>query len=117
MQMKILSATCIVIATFLIGCEDPDVIPPTISITNPADGVTLTRAVTIKVDASDDEAVDIVEFSVDGVQIGAASTAPLISNGISLFGLTAKRTTSTRKRQTPREMWELPILYQLLSPN
>lgn len=76
MRMKILSATCIVIATFLIGCEDPDVIPPTISITNPADGVTLTRAVTIKVDASDDEAVDMVEFSVDGVQIGAASTAP-----------------------------------------
>lgn len=45
--------------------------PPSVAITNPADGATVSDSVTITADASDDIGVTQVEFFVDGVSIGA----------------------------------------------
>lgn len=50
---------------------------PTIVVTAPTDGATVTGpTVTISADASDDGAVTAVEFFIDGVSVGSASTAP-----------------------------------------
>ena len=44
--------------------------PPSVSITNPNDGDTVSGTVTVSADASDDNGVDQVEFFVDGGSIG-----------------------------------------------
>jgi hypothetical protein len=44
--------------------------PPSISITNPTDGATVSGTIDITADASDDRGVDHVEFFVDGSSIG-----------------------------------------------
>jgi len=79
--MKKLSAICIILTLFWAGCEDttepePDTTPPTIIITNPVDGTELTESVTIKVDVTDNEGVDMVEIIVDGESIGTVTAAP-----------------------------------------
>ena len=43
--------------------------PPTVTITSPADGATVSAAVTVTADASDDDGVDHVEFFVDNDSI------------------------------------------------
>lgn len=48
--------------------------PPTVTITNPADGATVSGIVTITADASDDHDVAQVEFFVDDVSVGIDST-------------------------------------------
>ncbi len=45
--------------------------PPSVSITSPADGATVSDAVTITADASDNTGVTQVVFKVDGVEIGS----------------------------------------------
>jgi N-acetylmuramoyl-L-alanine amidase len=45
-------------------------VPPSVSITNPADGDTVSGSVTLTADATDDEGVTQVEFFVDGSAIG-----------------------------------------------
>jgi hypothetical protein len=47
--------------------------PPSVSITNPADGDTVSGAVTVMADASDDNGVSQVEFFVDDNSIGVDS--------------------------------------------
>jgi subtilisin family serine protease len=47
--------------------------PPTVSITNPADGATVSGTVSVTADASDDNGVSQVEFFVDGSSIGVDS--------------------------------------------
>ena len=77
--MKKLSAITIIFTLFLVSCEDstePDTTLPTVIITNPVDGATLTEPVTIKVEATDNESVDMVEFVVDGETIGTITSAP-----------------------------------------
>ena len=101
MCIRKLSATCFVLAMFLVGCEDPDTTPPTIAITNPSDGVTLTIPVTIKVDATDDEFVDIVEFIVDGESIGTTSTAPYDFEWIVSFWADGKAHSLVAKATDP----------------
>lgn len=65
------------------GCPDTipttptgDVTPPSISITAPTDGATVSGTVTITVNASDNVAVRSVSYTVDGVAIGSSTTAP-----------------------------------------
>lgn len=53
--------------------DTPTDSPPTVSITNPADGATVSGMVTITADASDDNGVNQVEFFVDGYSIGVDS--------------------------------------------
>jgi hypothetical protein len=45
--------------------------PPSVSITNPANGTTVSNQVTVTANASDDNGVNQVEFFVDGGSIGA----------------------------------------------
>src|SRR5262249_28123429 len=53
----------------------PDTTPPTISITAPADGATVSGVVTVSANASDNIAVAGVQFKLDGVDLGAEATA------------------------------------------
>ena len=54
-----------------------DNVPPTIGLTAPAPGATLTGVVTVSADAADTSAIVDVQFRVDGVNIGGAdATAP-----------------------------------------
>lgn len=54
----------------------PDITPPSVVITQPPNGVTLTAPITIKADAVDNVGVAYVEFLVDGTTMGKDSTAP-----------------------------------------
>ncbi|HET7026294.1 MAG TPA: Ig-like domain-containing protein [Candidatus Limnocylindrales bacterium] len=53
-----------------------DVNPPTVALTAPVDGASVSGDVTISADAADDHAVAAVEFLVDGVSVGTDTTAP-----------------------------------------
>jgi len=55
--------------------------PPSVSITSPANGATVSGTVTVTADASDDKGVSQVEFFVDGASIGVDSDS---SNGWSV---------------------------------
>ena len=53
-----------------------DTTPPTVSMTAPADGATVTGTAAVSSDASDDVAVSGVQFLLDGASLGAERTAP-----------------------------------------
>ena len=54
----------------------PDVTPPTVSMTAPANGATVTgNTVSVSASASDNVAVTSVQFKLDGANLGAADTA------------------------------------------
>ena len=53
----------------------PDTIPPTVSLTAPTSGQTLTGPVTVSANASDDVAVSSVQFLLDGANLGSAVTS------------------------------------------
>lgn len=53
-----------------------DTVPPTVSITAPASGSSVSGSVEITAEASDDVAVATVEFAVNGQSIGTDETAP-----------------------------------------
>jgi hypothetical protein len=60
----------------LTSCGAPVDNPPSVSITNPADGATVSGTVTVSASASDDNGVTQVEFFVDGASIGVDTTSP-----------------------------------------
>jgi hypothetical protein len=53
-----------------------DVTPPSVSITSPTNGSTVSGTVSIQVSATDNVAVASVSLTVDGTTIGTSSTAP-----------------------------------------
>lgn len=53
----------------------PDTTPPTVSITSPANGATVTGRITVFATASDDVSVAGVQFQLDGVNLGAEDTS------------------------------------------
>ena len=53
----------------------PDTIAPTVSITAPADGATVSGSATVTASASDNVGVAGVQFKLDGVNLGAEDTA------------------------------------------
>ena len=53
-----------------------DLTPPTISITAPTGGATVTGAVLVQVNAADNTGVSIVQFFLDGSLIGSSNLAP-----------------------------------------
>jgi peptidoglycan/xylan/chitin deacetylase (PgdA/CDA1 family) len=53
-----------------------DSTPPTVTLTAPAGGATISGQTTLQATASDNVAVDHVEFLVDGNQVGSDSSAP-----------------------------------------
>lgn len=92
--MKKLSAICVILTLSWVGCEDPvepeeelDTSPPsvhitnpadgaTVLITNPADGTTMTETIIIMVSASDDDSVAKVSFFIDGDSVGVSTVQP-----------------------------------------
>src|SRR5207244_13379077 len=50
--------------------------PPTASLTSPASGATVSGTTTLAANASDNVAVDHVDFVVDGQTVGTATSAP-----------------------------------------
>ena len=65
------------------GCPDTapapsssDATAPTVSITSPANGATVSGTVSVSVNAADNVAVTSVSYSVDGVAIASSTTAP-----------------------------------------
>lgn len=55
-------------------CPSPDTTPPTVSITSPAFGATVSGTITVSASASDDRGVAGVQFRLDGVDGGAEDT-------------------------------------------
>ncbi len=58
------------------GLDNLDGSPPTVSITSPANGATVTGSVTVSANASDNVGVDRVEFLLDGNLLGSDASAP-----------------------------------------
>ena len=61
---------------FVVTAACPDTTPPTVSITGPAAGATVSGTVSVGASASDDVAVGSVEFWIDGVNRATDATAP-----------------------------------------
>jgi len=72
----------LLILTILVflSCEkkatEPDNTPPTVTITQPANGETLTEPVTIKVDVVDNKGITKVEFIIDGDKVCEDTNGP-----------------------------------------
>ena len=58
------------------GGTTPTDSPPTVSVTNPSNGATVSGTVNVTASASDDNGVTQVEFFVDGASIGVDTTSP-----------------------------------------
>ena len=65
----------------------PDTTPPTVAMTSPSAGATVSGNVTLTATASDNIGVVGVQFSVDGVSLGAELTAPPYSTLWATSGL------------------------------
>jgi fibronectin type 3 domain-containing protein len=61
-------------AAFTVTVNNPDTIPPTVSITAPAANASLSGTVTLSANASDNQAVAGVQFQIDGVNLGSQIT-------------------------------------------
>jgi uncharacterized protein (TIGR03118 family) len=59
-----------------LGATPPDVVAPTVSITSPAAGATVSGTITISINAADDIGVKGARFFAGTAQIGLASAAP-----------------------------------------
>ena len=64
----------VTVDAFDVQLPPPDTIPPTVSITEPANGATVSGNVTISADAADNVAVAGVQFMLDGASLGAEKT-------------------------------------------
>ncbi|WP_347352614.1 Ig-like domain-containing protein [Intrasporangium sp.] len=73
----------------------PDTTAPSVSISDPADGATVSGNVRIAAVASDDVGVADVTFRVDGVQVGQPVTAPPFTTTWSTTSATAGKHTIT----------------------
>lgn len=75
-----------------------DVTPPTISITSPASGATVSGTISVTVNATDNRAVSSVTLSVDGTTVGNSTSSPFtiswnsanVINGTHTLTVTAK---------------------------
>ena len=78
----------------LVGTAAPDTTPPTVSITAPADGATVSgTAVTVSATAADNVGVAGVQFKLDGANLGAEDTT-------SPYSVTWNTTTATNGSHT-----------------
>jgi len=70
-----LSATVSVTVTVSNAVASKDTIPPTVSITSPANNSTVSRTVSITANASDNVGVASIQFKADGTNLGNAVTS------------------------------------------
>jgi hypothetical protein len=88
----------------------PDLVPPTVSMTAPANGATVSGNVTVSANASDNVAVQGVQFLLDGTPIGAEDTTAPYSiswNSTSVAG--GSYQLSARARDTVNQTTSLPV--------
>ena len=79
----------------------PDTTPPSVSLTAPSNGATVTGAVNVAANAADDRRVTSVQFKVDGVDIGAADTvAPYSTSWNSTVATNGSHTLSAVARDS-----------------
>lgn len=65
----------------LAGCDaGGDAVPPTVGITSPANGASVSGSTSIQANASDNVGVTKVEFYVDGALLSTVNTAPYATN-------------------------------------
>ncbi len=63
--------------------SDPgDTTPPSVSLTNPAEGTTVSGTVTLQAEANDNETIDRVQFLVDQQSVGSASSTTTSSSNL-----------------------------------
>lgn len=111
-----------------------DVTPPTVTITSPANGATVSGAVSIQVSASDNVGVTSVSLSISGTVIGTLNSAPydfswntttfpdgsytLVANATDAAGNTNSYTSIVSKNVaiTTLPPTTLPASYSLLMP-
>ncbi|MFL6164068.1 MAG: fibrinogen-like YCDxxxxGGGW domain-containing protein [Jatrophihabitantaceae bacterium] len=62
--------------TAMVTTAGPDTVPPTASITSPANGSTVYGPVTVTADAADDRSVASVDLLVDGAVVASSTTVP-----------------------------------------
>ncbi len=66
--------------TVTISNVTPDTTPPTVSITAPSNGVTVSGNIPVNVTATDNVGVNRVEYSVDGVSVSTDIASPFVFN-------------------------------------
>src|SRR4051812_29630964 len=85
--------------TFTTGAAPPpDNQPPTVSVTAPANGATVSGAVTLTANAADNVGVEGVQFQVDGADFGSEDTSAPYSHSWSTFGLSGPHTITAIAR-------------------
>ena len=88
----------------------PDTTPPTVSITAPAGGASLSGLVTVTANAADNQAVAGVQFRVDGHDVGAEDTASPYSVVWDTRGeLNGSRTPHCRRPRRRRQHDDLRV--------
>lgn len=86
-----------------------DTSPPTVSITSPTDGTTVSGTVEVDADASDDVGVTSVEFDVDGQPVSTSTSSPYttsvdtttLSNGTHTLTAIATDTSNNTTTSSP----------------
>jgi hypothetical protein len=86
----------------------PDLTPPAVSVTSPANASTVSGNVTLSANATDNIGVASVEFKVDGVSLGIRTTSPYslswdstkVSNGTHNISAVAKDTSGNTSTAT-----------------
>jgi hypothetical protein len=81
---------------FAVGAGAPDTTPPTVSLTAPANGATVSGTVTLSANASDNVGVTSVEFLVNGSVVGTDTTSPYSVSWNSTTVLNGTHTVTAR---------------------
>lgn len=89
------------------GLDNTDGVAPTVSLTAPAPGATVSGSVTISASASDNVGVNRVEFLIDGALAASDSSAPTAPCGTPAAWPTAPAACK-RARSMPPAMWGPP---------
>ncbi len=93
-----------------VTCPNPDTTPPTVSITSPSSGATVSGTITVTANASDNVGVAGVQFKLDGANLGAEdTTAPYsipwdtttASNGSHTLTAIARDTSGNQATSNP----------------
>jgi len=86
----------------------PDTTPPSVSISSPGAGQTVSGTVTVSASASDNVGVTSVQFRLDGANLGAQDTGAPYSVSWNTTGVANGSHTLSRSRATPRVMQPPP---------
>jgi hypothetical protein len=75
---------------------DNEKVPPTVAITSPAEGATVSGVVTLSVSAADASGIRQVEYFVDSVSVGSSSSAPYSLSWVSMSAANGAKVITAR---------------------